>query len=220
MKGQDASPKGIPDSRWLRSLVIASKRREFFTCTDDEQALGHFPLHTYRDFIYLVDLLKKKQLKHTESEYVKKVLDKFVAALNQFQQPRSVGNVIGTHLELIQQDHFVLFSRIPTSLRFELKAVLPHHNAYIEQTQSRVRLLLKGTKLFLDCDLLLYEMLRRFVDGTESLSGIEPKATEIENFLTKLRSNSLNAEHHDEYRLVGRGIAFSVSDGQISVQEQ
>src|SRR5258708_474315 len=79
-RGQDASPKGIPDSRWLRSLVIASKRREFFTCPDDERALGHFPLHTYRDFIYLVDLLKKKPLKHTESGHVKKVLAKSVAA--------------------------------------------------------------------------------------------------------------------------------------------
>ncbi len=219
-KGQDASPKGIPDSRWLRSLVIASKRREFFTCLDDERAVSYFPLHTFRDFIDLADLLKKKTLKHTESEYVKRVLDKFVAALNQFQQPRTVGNVIGTHLELIQQDHFVLFSRIPTPMRFELMSVLPRQNAYIEQTQVRVRLLLKGTKLFLDCDLLLYEMLNRFVDGTVSLNGIEPRATEIENFLTKLRSNSLNAEYQDEYRLVGRGIAFSVSNGQISVQEQ
>ncbi len=218
--GQEASPKGIPNASWLRSLVIASKRREFFTCQDDKRALDYFPLHTYRDFIYLAGLLKKKPLKHAESEHVKKVLDKFVAALNQFQQPRTVGNVIGTHLELIQQDHFVLFSRISTPMRFELIAVLSQHNTYIEQTQVRVRLLLKGTNHFLDCDLLLYEMLNRFVDGTVSLEGIEPRATEIENFLTKLRSDSLNTEHHDEYRLVGKGITFSVSDGQISVQEQ
>lgn len=222
--GQDTSPKGIPNPSWLRSLVIASKRREFFICQDDEQALAYFPLHTYRDFNYLIGLLKKnKQRKSTESEQIKKVLDKFVAALNQFQQPRTVGNVIGTQLELIQQDHFVLFSRISTPTRFELIAVLPQHNTYIEQTQVRVRLVLKRTKHYLDCDLLLYEMLNRFVDGTISLAGIEPRATEIENFLTKLRSDSLNSdssEHRDEYRLVGRGITFSVNDGQISVQEQ
>jgi hypothetical protein len=216
--GQYSTNKGIPDSNWLRRLVIASKRQEFFTLPDDKVALHHFPLQHYGDFQSLSVLLKKKALNQIEREIVKSSENKIVTALNQFQQPRTVGTAVGTHLELIQRDHFVLFSRL-LATQFELVAATPDPNAYIEQTQIRLRFQQIKTKIFLDCDLLLYEILERFVDGSLSLYGLEPRITEMENFLTKLRSASLTETTNEEYILVGRDITFSVNDGQITVQE-
>src|SRR5205085_1862477 len=100
--GQYSSNKGIPDSSWLRSLVITSKRRDFFTLPDDKIALRHFPLQNYNNFQSLAALLKKKTLNQAERETVRSSSNRIVAALNQFQQPRTVGTVVGTHLELIQ----------------------------------------------------------------------------------------------------------------------
>lgn len=216
--GQQSSYKGIPDPSWLRSLVIASKRYEFFTFPKAEVAHLHFPLRHYSNFQSLTELLKKKTLNQADNEKVKNARSRIIAALNQFQQPKTVGTVPNTHLELIQRDHFVLFSRLLAS-QFEFVAAVSEPNAYIEQTQIRLRFQHIKTKTFLDCDLLLYEILQRFVDGSLSISGLEPRITEIENFLTKLRSISLRGAVNEEYTLVGRDITFSISDGQITVQE-
>ncbi len=217
--GQRTSAKGIPDPGWFRSLVIAGKRHAFFYVPDEALVLKSTPLSYYNDFKQVTSILSRTREDRSNKEklVVADSLYALVGALNQFQQPRTIGNRISDRLDLIQRDHAVLFANIPTT-KFELILAAPPHSPYIEHTQLRIRFRQKKTLTFLDCDLLLYELLRRFVNGSLSYNGLEPRTTNIKNFLTKLRSETLRGEEKEEYVVVGRAITFSFSDGQIIVQ--
>lgn len=214
--GQRMSTKGIPDARWLRSLVITSKRHAFFFTPHDGIVMRRSIFFYYEDFKRIVNILKKKQPTFEERSTLQATRRIIVEALNQFQQPHTVGSGIGDLLEMIQRDHLVLFKRIPTT-EFELVPATPLPSVYVEQAEMRIRILHKRSHTTLDCDLLLYEFMRRFVSGSLSLEGLESRVTDIENFLARLRGTAQDTER-SVYTVVGNAIAFSVEDGQIIVR--
>ncbi len=215
--GQRMSAKGIPDARWLRSLVITSKRHAYFFTSEDATALRHSMFFFYEDFNRVVDILKKKKRSYDDRTIISAALHIVIEALNQFQQPHTVGDGIRDSLELVQRDHLVLFKRIPTT-EFDLILATPLPNIYVEQTEARIRLLHRQSYTALDCDLLLYELMRRFVSGSLSLEGLEARVTDIENFLSRLRGAVIQGNEGDVYSLVGKAITFSVDHGQIIVR--